>query len=127
MIYLLDTDVIINHLRRKEKIREAIIRDGVSISIITLGELLYGASKSANRENGLQATEGFLKEFTVEILPLSTKIMHEYARVKTMLETKGNRLDEFDLLIAATAKTHKLTLLTRNLNHFKRIPDLHIA
>lgn len=46
--------------------------------------------------------------------------------MKSDLERKGMRIDDFDLLIGATALKNSLTLVTHNIKHFKRIPGLPI-
>ncbi len=127
MKYLLDTDVIVNQLRGKRKIKENIIQEGTAISIITLGELLYGAEKSANKENSLAIINGFISDLQVEILGLNQEVMQIYAKTKKSLEVSGKRLDEFDLLIGATANAYSLSIVTLNLRHFKRIPNLKIS
>lgn len=127
MKYLLDTDVVINQLRGKTRIKENIIEKGAAISIITFGELLYGAEKSTNKENSLIIINKFISDLQIEILGLNQEIMHIYAKTKTSLETAGKRLDEFDLLIGATASFHSMSIATLNLRHFKRIPGLWIA
>lgn len=127
MKYLLDTDVVVNQLRGKTRIKENIIEKGAAISIITFGELLYGAEKSTNKENSLAIINGFISDLQIDILGLNLDIMHIYAKTKKSLEEAGKRLDEFDLLIGATANFHSLSIATLNLHHFKRIPGLHIA
>ncbi|OGK15076.1 hypothetical protein A2690_02265 [Candidatus Roizmanbacteria bacterium RIFCSPHIGHO2_01_FULL_39_12b] len=127
MKYLLDTDVIVNQLRGKKRIKEDVIVKGTAISIITFGELLYGAEKSTNKENSLIVINKFISDLQIDILGLNQEIMHIYAETKTFLETAGKRLDEFDLLIGATAIVYSLTITTLNLRHFKRIPNLRIA
>lgn len=127
MKYLLDTDVVVNQLRGKAKIKENLIEDGSAISIITFGELLYGAEKSTNKEKSLATINGFIADLQIDILGLNQDIMQIYAKTKTSLEAAGKRLDEFDLLIGATASFHSLSLATLNLRHFKRIPGLRIA
>jgi len=127
MKYLVDTDVVVNQLRGKTKLKEKTVEDGIAISIITFGELLYGACKSANKESSLAIIGGFISDLKVDILGLNQEIMHVYAQTKALLEIKGKRLDEFDLLIAATSIAHSLSLVTLNLRHFKRIPNLNIA
>src|SRR3990167_9939955 len=124
MKYLLDTDVIVNQLRGKKRIKEDVIVKGTAISIITFGELLYGAEKSTNKENSLIVINKFISDLQIDILGLNQEIMHIYAETKTFLETAGKRLDEFDLLIGATAIVYSLTITTLNLRHFKRIPNL---
>jgi len=127
MKYLLDTDVVINQLRGKTRIKEKIVEDGAAISIITFGELLYGAERSTNRENSTIIINKFISDLQIDILSLNEEIMHIYAKTKKSLEEAGKRLDEFDLLVGATASFHSLSIATLNLRHFKRIPDLQIA
>lgn len=127
MKYLLDTDVIVNHLRGKAKLKDKILEGGVAISIITFAELLYGAYKSTDKEKSLAIVNGFISDLRVDILGLNQEIIHAYAKIKILLETAGKRLDEFDLLIGATAHIYSLSLVTRNLRHFSRIPDLRIV
>jgi tRNA(fMet)-specific endonuclease VapC len=52
--------------------------------------------------------------------------MKRFARIRGQLRRQGLTVQDPDLLIAATALTHQLTLVTRNLRHFRRIPDLMI-
>lgn len=127
MRYLLDTDIVINQLRGKTRIKESIIEKGTAISIITFGELLYGAEKSVNKENSLAIINGFISDLQIEILGLNQDIIRIYAKTKKTLERVGKRLDEFDLLIGATATFHSLSIATLDLSHFKRIPNLKIA
>lgn len=127
MKYLLDTDIVVNQLRGKTRIKENIVENGAAISIITFGELLYGAEKSTNKESSLIIINRFISDLQIDILGLNQEIMHIYAKTKTSLEAVGKRLDEFDLLIGATASFHSLSIATLNLRHFKRIPDLRIA
>ena len=127
MTYLLDTDVVVNHLRGKKRLKDKVVKNGMAISIITFGELLYGAYKSANKESSLAIIHAFISDLQVNVLGLNQEIMQIYAETKMSLETSGNRLDDFDLLIGATAICHSLSLLTLNLSHFKRIPSIDIA
>ena len=126
MKYLLDSDVIINHFRLKARLQETIVKSGASISIITHAELMYEAYKSIYKQKSLEILNEFLQSFHIEIIPLNEEIIVTYADIKTSLEEKGQKLDEFDLLIAATAKISQLTLVTHNLKHFSRVPQLEI-
>jgi len=127
MKYLLDTDVLINHFRAKEPLKLEIIAEGVGISIITLGELLYGTHKSDNPKTSLIRLEKDLVGIRVNVENLNTAIMDQFARIKADLEKKGKRLEDFDLLIAATALVNNLILVTRNKKHFERIKGLKLA
>ena len=53
--------------------------------------------------------------------------LSKYGEIKAKLEAKGQRLDEFDLLIGATAVQNGLTVVTANVRHFGRIPDLNVV
>lgn len=124
MKYLLDTSVIIDHIRGKYAIGRDFIGDGAAASIITYGELFYGAYKSTNPQKAIGIITATVAQFSLTIYTLTEPIMTIYAKLKANLETKGRRLDDLDLLIAATALHHSLILLTRNRKHFDRIPDL---
>lgn len=127
MKYLLDTDIIVNHLRGKRAMNVSFIQEGSSISIITYGELTYGAYKSTRPEINLSKIEEMLTDLGIQIISLDEKIMEIYGKLKAELEKKGNRLDEFDLLIASTALNHNLNLVTGNIKHFERIPSLLLS
>lgn len=126
MRYLLDTDIIVDHLRKKEILKEEILEAGAAISVITLGELFYGAYKSDSPQKSLVRVNQIVARLGLPIENLSDSIMQEFGRVKVHLERVGERLEDFDLLIAATAKMLDLTLVTRNVKHFKRIKDLKL-
>lgn len=126
MKYLLDTDVIVDHFRGAKRLAESIVAEGVGISLITYGELLYGAEKSDQPEKTRDTVSDFVQDLEVNLLSLNKEIMQVYAGLKADLEKKGQRLDEFDLLIASTAKVNNLTLVTRNLKHYQRVPNLDV-
>lgn len=125
MRYLLDTDVIIDHLRKKKPIQEQTLDNG-AISIITLGELIYGAYKSAHPDKSLITLKNDLQFLELEVINVNEIILAEFGRVKADLEDKGERLDDFDILIGATAKNRNLILVTRNIKHFRRIEGLRL-
>ena len=127
MKYLLDTNIIVDHLRKKKIIDEKELEVGAVISIITLGELLYGVYKSDDPGKTLTKLEENLSLLSLGIENLNYSITVEFSKIKADLEKSGQRIEDFDLLIAATAKVLNLTLVTRNLDHFKRIKGLKIA
>lgn len=126
MNYLLDTNVLINYLRGNEVPEEFVLEEGVSVSIITQAELFYGAYKSDHPRKNLGRVREVFADWELVILPLGEETIDIFAEAKAGLEYKGRRLEDFDLLIAATALTHNLTLVTRNTKHFKRIPRLKL-
>ncbi|OGG29855.1 hypothetical protein A2971_01350 [Candidatus Gottesmanbacteria bacterium RIFCSPLOWO2_01_FULL_46_21] len=126
MTHLLDTDCIINHLRgRTEIIPES--DKTFAMSVVTMGELLYGAERSDNPKKTRAAISIFQSEFQVSIMDITEQIVARYASIKAALSKRGVLIEDFDLLIAATAITHNLTLVTANTKHFKRIKGLLLA
>ena len=126
MKYLFDTDVIVDHFRGVKRIDDSLVEKGAVISLITYGELMYGAEKSGQKNKQKELIRSFVEKVGVEIINIDKKTIKVYAELKAKLEIQGQRLDEFDLLIASTALVNELTLVTRNLRHYKRIPNLEI-
>lgn len=126
MKYLFDTNIIIDHIRGKLPILPEMIKEGAAISIISYGELIYGAYKSSVINKTLSLVTSTLNDLSLEIINLNQTIMDRYAQIKSLLETKGTRLDDLDLLIAATALDASLIFVTRNKKHFSRVSKLQI-
>ena len=125
MKYLLDSDILISMLRGQHGIQEKIYRIGLEkcrVSEISLAELYVGAYKRNDRKAFGQAE--FTRE-NFELVPVSGTI-RTYAELRAALERAGRKLDSMDLLIAAAALEHRLTLVTNNVKHFSRIPGLAV-
>lgn len=127
MKYLIDTDVIIDYLRAKLKLKKEFFEEGAGISIITLGELVYGACKSNLPQYSLAVALGFIKESNLQIVDLNQETIFNFGTLKAKLEKAGKRLEDFDLLIAATALANNLILISKNTKHFKRIKGLNLS
>lgn len=130
MKFVLDTSFIINYLRHGGKWEEEIAKlrgDGeFGISVITYGELYYGSLRASSPIKEREKYESFLKSFEVKMVPLEIKTVEIYAQTKLVLEKKGEKLDDFDLLIGATAVTGNAILVTDNVKHFIRFPGLEV-
>ena len=123
MTYLIDTDRVVDYLKgRPEAIEllQGLGEDGLSISVITLGELLDGIYYGTDPLRHLRGFRDFL-EF-VAVVNVDESIMARFARLRGQMRQSGQSIGDFDLIIAATALEHDLTLVTRNLRHFTRIP-----
>lgn len=127
MRYLLDSDWIIDSLAERRNV-PALIKEhsvgGIAVSIVTIGEVYEGAFGSARPKEHLASLRQFLEPFPV--LPLTDPIMERFARLRSHLRRQRNLIPDFDLLFAATAVEHDLTLLTFNQRHFTRIPGLRL-
>jgi predicted nucleic acid-binding protein len=127
MSYLIDSDVIADWLQGKSIAVQLISGLGnghLAISIITYGEIYEGIYYGSNRNAIETAFRGFIR--TTKVLPLSRLTMERFAHIRGDLRKQGQLLADMDLLIAATAITHNLTLVTGNKRHFARIPGLTI-
>ncbi len=60
------------------------------------------------------------------MLDLNEPIMERFAEIRAYLRRRGELISDFDILIGATAVFYDLTVLTYNIRHFKRIPDLKL-
>jgi len=126
-MYLLDTDWIIQALAGREpavRTLRNLAGSQVYASLITVGELYERAFVSANPQAHIASFRLFMAPY--RHLGLSEPIMERFAETRASLRRRGQLLPDFDLLIAATALHHDLTVLTFNLRHFQRIPDLKI-
>jgi len=128
--YLFDTDSISELLRRRPlqpylDWLKTIPRDAQFTSAVTVGELFKGAYRSA-------AKEGHLRNIEERILPAVTTLPYDvstarvFGKIRADLERSGNILPDADLQIAATALYHDLEIVTGNIRHFERIPDLRL-
>lgn len=127
MSYLIDTNIIIysikgdsivhNHFLKNENIPK-------SISVITYGELLFGAKKSKNYEKNVAIVYRIKELFP--IIDIDKAIIETFSELKINLQKAGSPIDDFDLLIASTALTMNSTLVTNNEKHFNRIKGLEI-
>jgi tRNA(fMet)-specific endonuclease VapC len=127
MNYLLDTDVIINHINQKESFTRLITEENsLFTSVIVYAELLYGIKKSYNPKSNLIFLENLFDDLEILKLDITTDIIDVFVDLKLHLESRGERLDDNDLLIAATAIQYDSILITNNKKHFSRIPNLKL-
>lgn len=125
MTYLIDSDIIVGWLRGREHAVELLADlepDGIAISVITYGEIYEGIYFGRTPQRSERVFQQFLR--SVDVLLLNRLIMRRFAHLRGTLRQQGLPLGDPDLLIAATALHHGLTLVTSNTRHFERIPDL---
>ena len=97
--------------------------DRCAISEITYAELLYGVEKSEHQSRNLKTLKLFMLD--LQILTISTSIVL-FAKEKARLKRIGQPVDNFDLLIGATAIHHNLVLVTNNTKHFQRLHGIKL-
>jgi tRNA(fMet)-specific endonuclease VapC len=128
MTYLLDTNTCIKYLNgRSENIRlklDSVRQEDIVVCSIVKAELFYGAMKSKNPEKNLANQNRFLERFIS--LPFDDDASKAYGEIRAKLERKGTPIGPNDLLIAATALSSNLTLVTNNTREFGRVDGLKL-
>lgn len=124
--YLLDTNICIFYMKGRYQLDEKIAKvsqNNCYISEITVAELLFGAARSANKEKHLKQIASFIGQF--KILPIYNTLS-VFADKKAELYAKGQPIDDFDILIGATAIYHKLVMITENVKHLNHLSSIKI-
>ena len=129
MMYMLDTNILINCIRKKsdkllKKLSEIDPTD-VCISSITYAELVHGVEKSKEVERNRFALALLLAN--IEILDFDVNAANDYGKIRADLECKGEPIGPFDMLIAAHARSSECILVTNNTREFKRLDSLKIV
>lgn len=130
MAYLFDTDAISELLRPRPLVAyvewlRTIPREDQFASAVTIGELYKGAYRSKAKDRHLANIEERVLP-AVTILPYDIATAQVFGEIRAKLEEAGRILADADLQIAATAIYHDLELVTGNLRHFERIPNLRL-
>lgn len=124
MKYLLDTNIVVDHLRGKRIIADKWIVAGYGLSVVSVMELWHGAFKSNRVERNLLEIEKVVDNSQTSCLVVDLRVGRCFSKLKAELEKQGRRRDNFDLLIAATAVVHGLVLVTKNKKHFDGVEGL---
>ena len=126
--YLLDTNICI-YIRKKrpEEVlrRFRKLRPGEAVlSVITYGELLYGAMKSEQRLTAMEQLRELLTLLPALALPETAA--EAYGKIRAELESKGEMIGNNDLWIAAHAVAAGLILVTNNEREFRRVREVKV-
>lgn len=125
--FLLDTDRVIDALTGQAAALSELRRlppSVVAVSVVTIGELFEASFNSPNPQAHLANVRSLLGN--ADVLPVTEPIMSRFAEIRAHLRRRGQMISDFDIIIGSTALEHDLTVLTRNIRHFQRIPDLRI-
>ena len=121
---LLDTNIMIAIFAGDAEVKTSLANaNEVFVPSIALGELYYGAHKSSRVEANISRINEFAASSSV--LTCDTETSKEYGKIKNSLRIKGRPIPENDIWIAAIARQHDLTLVTRD-GHFKEVVHLKI-
>ena len=129
MPYLIDTDLVIDHLANVTKANQLLDKlatQGIAISIITYMEAYQGVIRSVNAKEARAKFQIFRR--SVPVLPFSLTVAKRCAALREQLKQEQKRVKSraLDLLNAAIALEHDLMLVTRNVEDYKDIPGLQL-
>lgn len=126
--FMLDTDIV-SYIRKRHlpqvRVRFERLKAGEAVlSVVTYGELLYGALRSQNRDKAILQ----LEELTamLPVLALESESSQHYGEIRAELAARGEIIGNNDLWIAAHARSQGLILVTNNEREFKRVRGLKI-
>lgn len=125
--FLVDTDWVIDHFNGVKAVTgrlQELLEQGLALSIVSVAELWEGVHFSKDPAR----SEAMLAEFVsgTVVLGIDDEICKRFGQLRGSLRGVGRLLGDFDLLIAASALRHDLTLLTNNRKHFERVEGLRI-
>ena len=123
--YLLDTVAAVALLNGDPGMDKILDEESdLFLSVVTLGELYFGAEKSVRVEENRRKVDVIAQRYEVHYLDNATARL--YGQITRSLRAKGRPIPQNDVWIAAVAVQHKLTLLTRD-EHFKEVDNLPLA
>jgi len=125
LTYMLDTNICIYVMKAQPPgLRETfnLNAERLCISSITLGELHYGAEKSARRADNLAKIEQFVAR--LEVLPFGERAAAHYGQVRAELARAGTPCGPHDMQIGGHARSEGLIVVTNNLREFERMPGV---
>ena len=126
MSFLIDTDICSAHLRGKGSVTNRLLQytGGLHVSMITVGELYtwhFGLTPPPRRLVALQEMFG-----EMNLLPVTHEVARKHGELRATLFDRGLPAPDMDLIIAATALVHELSLVTHNTNDFMNVPGLRL-
>lgn len=103
---------------------EAVSAEQIGISVVTFAELIYGVERSSSIKINLP----IIKDFTsrLSVLSWDSKAAEYYGKLRFFLEREGIPIGNMDLMIAAHALSRDIIMVTNNVQHFERVPQLQI-
>lgn len=124
--YLLDTCICIHFLQNRPEVVKKIQQigwDKCCIAEATIGELLCGVRDDGRKARNVNIIESFISD--IEVVPTGLAI-REYAKQKRVLQSQGRPIEDFDILIGASAIVAKAIMVTENVGHLERLNPIKI-
>jgi tRNA(fMet)-specific endonuclease VapC len=125
--YLLDTNIVIYTMKnRPQQVKKRFeqYHGRMTISTVTVGELVFGAEHSQQVERNLADIENMV--LRLEVLPFDTKAAYHFGQIRAFLYRMGKPIRPYDMMIAGQAIASGLKLVTNNIREFERVPGLQL-
>lgn len=122
--YIIDTNTCIEYFKHRHGVAEQmnqVNRGDLCISEVTIAELLYGAVHSKSVGRHLREVRELQR--AIDVIPISD-VLDDYADIRHSLTSQGQTVEDFDILIGATARHYGLIVVTDNLKHFTSMPGV---
>ena len=127
-MYLLDTNIVSHWMRGHPEVLRRVRSHApseLSLSSITLAEILYGIEKSPSRKGERRDRIASILS-QLQLHPFDETAARRYARVRARLEESGQPISERDTQIASVALSRRLTVVTNNVREFGRVAGLTV-
>jgi len=122
---LLDTNIVIALFEQEPSARSGLLSaQGYCVPSIVLGELYFGAERSARRDENVARVDRFAAGS--EVLVLDVESARHYGAIRDALRKQGRPIPDNDIWVAAIARQHNLTLITRDA-HFRDIEGVVVG
>jgi len=126
--YMLDTNICIYIAKHNPpRVRERFAIHAAAeivMSVITLGELRFGAEKSQGRERALTAINNMVS--AIQVIPLTNAAGEHYGQIRAQLHRASKIIGNNDLWLAAHARAEGWILVTNNEREFIRVDGLQV-
>jgi tRNA(fMet)-specific endonuclease VapC len=126
-MYVLDTNILIYFFKGIGNVPQNLLSKSpkdIAIPAIVLFELEVGIKKSKSPQKRIKQLNDLIS--IVNVLPFGKAEAKASAQIRVQLEKKGTPIGPYDILIAGTALGNQATLVTHNLEEFKRVKNLNV-
>jgi len=128
--YVLDTNVVSLLMKGDRNVigrLKAVSRADVCMPQPVVAEITYGIQRlsRSKRKDALAARFDLVKS-EIGRLPWSDEVSEAFGAIKSGLERKGERIEDFDAAVAAHAWAKGYVLVTANMKHMTRVPGLQV-
>jgi tRNA(fMet)-specific endonuclease VapC len=127
MSFLLDTDICSAYLKGDHRIGNRVEQYGgqLCVSAVVAAELFTWVLRAKASRSRLQGLSDFLKD--VAFLEVNRDVARKFGEIRAYQLDRGLSTPDMDLLIAATAVLHGLTLVTHNVEDYANVPNLAVV